>query len=220
VTEGRLQALRALTARLVPGPPEDQDPGALEAGAAEAIASMLDAFAQAQPAIHVAQDGRVVPLDSVSELGWRIRIEGSRGLAEREFAGPVAGLTEAIEAGLALLDRHAQGAHGVDFAASTAAEQDALLGAGDEELAAFVRLAMTLTLEATYGSPLHGGNRGEVGWQAVGWPGFTEPRGFTAAEVSEPDQDACGAETGSASEAVSELRSRLPDGAGWQSDAG
>jgi gluconate 2-dehydrogenase gamma chain len=220
VTDGRLRALRALTARLVPGPPEDDDPGALEAGAAEAIASMLDAFTQAQPPIHVAHDGRVVPLDAVSELGWRIRIEGSRGLAEREFAGPVTGLAEAVEAGLALLDRHAQRAYGVDFAGSTAADQDALLGADDEELAAFVRLAMTLTLEAIYGSPLHGGNRGEVGWRSVGWPGFTQPRGFTAAEVSAPDRDGAGAQTGSASEAISELRSRLPDEAGWRSDAG
>jgi hypothetical protein len=218
--DGRLRTLRALTERLVPGPPEDDDPGALEAGAAEAIAAMLDAFAQEQPPIHVALDGRVVPLDSVSELGWRIRIEGSRGLPEREFAGPVAGLSETIEAGLALLDLHAQQAYGIDFAAATGPDQDALLGADDEELAAFVRLAMTLTLEATYGSPLHGGNRGEVGWRAVGWPGFTQPHGFTAAEVSEPDREACAPEAGSASEAISELRSRLPDGAGWQSDPG
>ncbi len=220
MTDRELRTLRALTARLLPGPPEDGDPGALEAGAAEAIALLLGAFSQAEPPIHAARDGGFVPLDPVAELGWRIRIEGSRGLPGREFAGPVIGLADAVVAGLALLDRRSREASGADFADAPAAGQDAVLEGDDDELRAFVRLATTLTLDAVYGSPRYGGNRDGAGWRPLGWPGFTQPRGFTATEVSEADPDATGAVASTAGEATLELRSTLPDGAGWQSGAG
>ena len=99
-----METLRAVAARLIPGPPDDPDPGAREAGVAEAIDALLAAFAGGTPPIHAggpfsirAGGGRddfadFVPMDALAELGWRIRIEGSRGLAEREFAGPVVGL--------------------------------------------------------------------------------------------------------------------------------
>jgi gluconate 2-dehydrogenase gamma chain len=206
-----LRTLRALTARLLPGPPEDPDPGALEACAAEAIDVLLRAFTCEQPPIHAALEGGFVPLDPVAELGWRIRLEGSQGLPEREFAGPVKGLAQLVTDGLALLDRRSREAHGVDFADAPTADQDTLLDAPDEQLGAFVRLALTLTLEAVYGPAQYGGNRDGAGWTPLGWPGFTQPRGFTAAQVSEPDGGAAASR-----EAVSELRSRLPDDASWQ----
>jgi hypothetical protein len=206
-----LRTLRALTARLVPGPPEDPDPGAVEAGAAEAIDLLLDAFACAQPPIHARLEGGFVPLDPVAELGWRIRLEGSRGLPEREFAGPVKGLAQLVSDGLALLDRRSREAHGVDFADAPRAAQDALLDAPNEQLGAFVGLALELTLEAVYGPPQYGGNRDRAGWKPLDWPGFTQPQGFTPTQVSAPDG---GVEA--SSDAVSELGSRLPDDAGWR----
>jgi Gluconate 2-dehydrogenase subunit 3 len=189
VNEHELETLRALTARLVPGPPEDPDPGALEAGAAEAIARLLDAFTEAEPEppIHAAQGGGFIPLDPVAELGWRIRLEGSNGLPEREFAGPVAGLAERVRKGLAELDARARTRFGSDFAAASRADQDAILE--DPDLAEFVELAMTLTLDAVYGDPAYGGNRGRAGWAPLGWPGFTQPGGFTPDQVSHPDRD-------------------------------
>jgi Gluconate 2-dehydrogenase subunit 3 len=210
VTENELRTLTALTARLLPGPPEDPDPGALEAGAPEAIDRLLSAFACEQPPIHAALDGGFVPLDRVAELGWRIRIEGSRGLPEREFAGPVKGLAELVSDGLALLDRRARDSCGAGFADTPPVDQDTLLDGADEELGAFVRIMLTLTLEAVYGPPQYGGNGDRAGWRPLGWPGFTQPRGFTAAEVSEPDTHRT-----ASPEAVSELRS-LVEGAGWQ----
>jgi hypothetical protein len=184
-----LETLRALTARLVPGPPEDPDPGALEAGAAEAIARLLDAFAdpEAEPPIHAALEGGFIALDPVAELGWRIRLEGSCGLPEREFAGPVAGLAERVRDGLAELDAHARARFDSRFADAGAADQDALLD--EPALADFVELAMTLTLDAVYGDPAYGGNRGRAGWEPLGWPGFTQPGGFTHEQVSHPDRD-------------------------------
>ena len=43
------------------------------------------------------------PLSALDELAWRIRIEGSRGLPEREFNGPVVGLQQRYREGLAAL---------------------------------------------------------------------------------------------------------------------
>ncbi len=208
-----LRTLRALTARLLPGPPEDPDPGALEAGAAEAIDVLLGAFACEQPPIHAALEGGFVPLDPVAELGWRIRLEGSQGLPEREFAGPVTGVAQLVTDGLAVLDRCSREAYGVDFADAPTVDQDVLLDASDEKLRAFVRLALTLTLEAVYGPPQYGGNRDGAGWKPLGWPGFTQPQGFAPAQVSEPDGGATASR-----EAVSELRSSLPEDAGWRSE--
>ena len=48
-----LDALRAVTGRLVPGPPDDPGPGALEAHAAEAIDLLLGAFAVDPPLVDV-----------------------------------------------------------------------------------------------------------------------------------------------------------------------
>jgi Gluconate 2-dehydrogenase subunit 3 len=188
VTPDELETLRALTARLVPGPPEDPDPGALEAGAAEAIARLLDAFSGDEaPPIHAARGGGFIALDSVAELGWRMRIEQ---LASR------------IAEGLAALDRHAQASFATEFAAAGAADQDAVIES--PELAPFIELAMTLVLEFTYGPPEYGGNRDGAGWRPLGWPGFTQPGGFTPAQVSEPDGGA-----------TASLDRELPGATGW-----
>jgi Gluconate 2-dehydrogenase subunit 3 len=211
MTADELRTLRALTGRLLPGPPEDRDPGALEAGAAEAIELLLGAFDCEQPPIHAAADGGFVPLDSVAELGWRIRLEGSRGMPEREFAGPVTGLAQLMSEGLALLDHRSREANGLDFADATATEQDALLEIPDERLTGFVRLVLMMTLDVVYGSPQYGGNRDGAGWKPLGWPGFTQPAGFTAAEVSEPDAAAT-----TSGEALTDLRSGLESETGWQ----
>src|SRR5207244_3064472 len=52
LTAHELDTLRAVTARFVPGPPDDPDPGALEAGVAEAIDLLLAAFTLDPPLIH------------------------------------------------------------------------------------------------------------------------------------------------------------------------
>jgi hypothetical protein len=167
--------------------------------AAEAIDLLLGAFDVDPPFIHAGGpfSGRAggsrddfahfVPLDAIAELGWRIRLEGSGGLPEREFAGPVAGLAERVRKGLAELDARARTRFGSDFAAASRADQDAILE--DPDLAEFVELAMTLTLDAVYGDPAYGGNRGRAGWAPLGWPGFTQPGGFTPDQVSHPDRD-------------------------------
>jgi hypothetical protein len=192
---GELRTLRAVTARLIPGPPEDPDPGALEARCAEAIDLLLGAFEVHPPLIHAGGpfSGRAggrrddfahfVALDRHAALGWRIRLEGSRGIKEREFAGPVRGLQQVYREGLAHLDARAGG----DFAALPAPAQDALLlDATDPQVQELVDTALGHTLEAMYGPPEYGGNHGLVGWSYTHWPGDRQPRGFSDREVSEP----------------------------------
>jgi Gluconate 2-dehydrogenase subunit 3 len=195
LTAHELDTLRAVTARLIPGPPDDPDPGALEAGVAEAIDLLLGAFAVSPPLIHAggpfsnrggaAHDdfADFVALDAHAELGWRIRLEGSRGLPEREFAGPVRGLQQIYREGLAHLDERAGG----DFAALPAPAQDAILGdLSDDAVQELVGVAFSDTLDFMYGPPEYGGNRGLAGWAYTRWDGDTQPRGHTDAEVTQP----------------------------------
>jgi Gluconate 2-dehydrogenase subunit 3 len=194
-----LETLRALTARLVPGPPDDPDPGALEAHAAEAIDLLLGAFRVRPPLIHAGgpfsgraggrRDDfkRFVALDRQAALGWRIRLEGSRGKREREFAGPVRGLQQIYRSGLRHLDDRAQSAAGSDFAAASTTVQDAILAdQSDDRVQELVGVAFANTLEAVYGPPEYGGNHHLVGWRYTDWRGDTQPRGFSAAEVGGP----------------------------------
>jgi len=204
----QLQTLRALTYRLIPGlnddpglnnVPPDPDPGAREALCAEAIDILLGAFQFDPPMIHAggpfsnragaAHDdfADFVRLDPHAELGWRIRIEGTRGIKARTFAGPVDGLQEIYVSGLKLLDDRARASFGVDFAAASAIQQDTILNdMADYTLQTFLASAFSNTLDAMYGPPEYGGNRGVAGWAYLHWDGDVQPRGYTDAQVTEP----------------------------------
>ena len=205
LTAHELDTLRALCRRLIPGPPDDPDPGAGEAMVAEAIDLLLGAFTVTPPLIHAGgpfsdragagEDdfAEFVPLDRHAELGWRIRLEGSLGLPEREFAGPVVGLQQTYREGLAHLDEQAGSRYGVAFADAPPQAQDALLAdPQDAATQAFVPVAFGNSLEAMYGPPEYGGNRGLAGWGYTRWPGDVQPRGYRDDEVSGPDPAAAG----------------------------
>ena len=199
LSRAELVTLRAVTARLMPGPPSNPGPGALEVHAAEAIDLLLGAFELEPPLIHAggpfsrraggSRDdfAQFVALDRQAAFGWRIRLEGSRGLREREFAGPVVGLQEVYRQGLKRLDKRARARTGGAFAGAPAVTQDALLASPDRVVARFVTAALHNTLEALCGPPEYGGNHALAGWRGLEWRGDAEPDGFTAAEVSEPD---------------------------------
>jgi hypothetical protein len=160
-------------------------PGAAAAGAADYIDGFLGAFKHDPPRIWAggpfsgraggaASFGSWLPLPAVDELAWRTRIEGSRGLPEREWNGPVVGLQERYRDGLARL--------GEDFLARPAEEQDERLGANKS----FRALLYQHTCEGVYGAPEYGGNRNLAGWQAIGFDGDVLPRGYSDEEVSQP----------------------------------
>ena len=105
-TPAQLQTLSALCAHYIPGPPDDPDPGALEAGVPQYIDLLLGAFLIKPLRIHAGgpfsmrgftSNGKgmhnsfldFLPLDAIEERSWRTRIEGSKGLPEREWNGAV-----------------------------------------------------------------------------------------------------------------------------------
>jgi len=217
LSAAEMTTLTALCDRLIPGPPEDPTPGAIQAGVPNAIDLLLGAFELDPPLIHAGgpfsnRDGskrddfaHFVPLDRQAALGWRIRLEGSRGIPEREFAGPVKGLQEIYREGLALLDERAKTIAGVGYAKATTAVQDQILAnQKDTAVQAFRAAALANALEAMYGPPEYGANKRRVGWTSNRWPGDQQPRGATRAEVTESGG------TGIAADAIPEL-SALPD---------
>ncbi|MDA8045761.1 MAG: gluconate 2-dehydrogenase subunit 3 family protein [Actinomycetota bacterium] len=182
LTDGQYRIVQAVCARLIP---TDQDPGATEAGVVDYIDGLLGAFSFDPPRIwaggpfsgRTGGDGafasfhRLGPLD---ELAWRTRIEGSRGLPEREWNGPVRGLQEIYAEGLDRL--------GADFADAGGDEQDRRLRADEE----FTRQVYGHACEGMYGAPEYGGNRAGLGWAYIGFEGDVQPRGYSDEEVSGP----------------------------------
>jgi hypothetical protein len=175
--------LAAACARLLPS--HEDAPGAEEAGVADYIDTFLGAFAFDPPRIWAggptsgrmggeARFGDFIPLSRLDELAWRMRIEGSQGLTEREFNGPVVGWQEMYRVGLAAL--------GDDFAGVDSAEQARRLQADE----GFFDLLYGHCCEGMYGAPEYAGNRDAVGWAAIGRDGDVQPRGYSDADVSGP----------------------------------
>ncbi len=174
--------IEAATARLIP---TDADPGAREAGVADYIDGFLGAFAFDPPRIwaggpfsgRFGGDARFATfhrLTALDELAWRTRIEGSRGIPDREWNGPVVGLQERYRDGLAAL--------GADYAEVDGEEQDARLRAHEE----FTTLLYEHCCEGMYSAPEYGGNRDLVGWRYIRYEGDVQPQGHTDEEVSQP----------------------------------
>lgn len=167
-------------------PPRDGHPGATELGVADYIDGMLGAFLVDPPRIYaggpfsgrfggVARFAHFTPLGRLEELAWRTRIEGSRGIAAREFNGPVLGWQELYAVGIAAL--------GPDFLSVDSGEQDRRLDA----LPQFKQLLYEHACEGAYGAPEYGGNRDGRGWEAIEFPGDVQPRGYSDIEVAGRD---------------------------------
>jgi hypothetical protein len=174
----------AACARLIPA--VDSHPGATALGVADYIDGLLGAFLVDPPRIWAggpfsgrvggaAGFARFLRLSRLEELAWRTRIEGSRGIPEREINGPVVGWQEQYADGIAAL--------GADFAAVDREEQDRRLDA----VPAFKQLLYEHACEGAYGAPEYGGNRDGAGWDAISFPGDVQPRGYSDAEVAGRD---------------------------------
>jgi hypothetical protein len=164
-------------------PPHAEFPGAAAAGVAEYVDRTLGAFTYDPPRIWAggpysgrfggpASFDRFVPLSRLEELAWRTRIEGSRGLPEREWNGPVRGWQEIYRDGIVAL--------GDDF---LDLDDDAC----EARLSAQPRLKQLLfehACEACYGAPEYGGNHDLAGWRAIGYAGDVQPRGWSDDEVT------------------------------------
>jgi hypothetical protein len=183
LTEREYLVLRAACAQMMPS--DQGAPGAEEAGVADYIDTLLGAFTFEPPRIWAGgpTSGRkggeagfinFHPLSTLDELAWRMRLEGSLGLPEREFNGPVVGLQEKFRQGLAAL--------GADFAEVDGAEQERRLRSDE----GFCDLLYGHCCEGMYGAPEYGGNRDGIGWAYIGRDGDVQPRGYSDEDVSGP----------------------------------
>ena len=197
LTSGEHAALSAFVDRLIPA---DTDPGALAGGCADAIDYLLGAFLVEPPFIYAGGPfsdragsadnhfARFLPLDRYEATAWRLAIEGSRGVPALEFNGPVKGLQAIYREGLAQLDARAQAMGSTNFAALSAPQRDLVINdTSDALVTALVDVGFPATLSAFYGAPEYGGNRDGAGWGFTAYEGDVQPRGYTDAQVVEPD---------------------------------
>jgi Gluconate 2-dehydrogenase subunit 3 len=170
LTQHEHDVVTALADRLLP--PLGDFPGAGAVGTADYVDLTLGAFNVDPPRIWAggpysgrhggdAGFGEFLSLSRVEELAWRTRIEGSLGVAEREWNGPVRGWQEIYRDGIAGLG------------------DDLDLGPQPE----LARLLFEHACEASYGAPEYGGNRELAGWRAIGYAGDVQPRGWSDDEV-------------------------------------
>jgi hypothetical protein len=180
-TPAEYEVVAAAAERLMPA--EGTHPGARAGGAADYIDRLLGAFTIDPPLIFAGgpfsgrAGGRAsfadfTSLSRLEELAWRTRIEGSQGIAAREFNGPVVGWQERYRAAIAAL--------GNNFAEVGGEEQDRRL----DEQPEFRDLLYTHACEGLYGAPEYGGNPDGSVWRAIKFPGDVQPRGYTDDEVT------------------------------------
>ena len=178
-TTHQAAVVREATARLIPGPQDDPSetghPGAREANVVRFIDTMLAAFTFHTARIHaggpysdragasVDDMKHFVPLPRIHRLGWEKRLRQYR---------------RAYRAGIKELDSLVGG----DFAAASPPEQDGALAQSS-----FRPLLFEHAIEGMYAVPEYGGNKGLVGWQDIQFPGDSQPRGYTKAQVSTSD---------------------------------
>lgn len=177
LSEEQLATLGAVVDRVVPA--EDGTPGALAAGAHESIDALLGAFRTDPPRIYaggpfsdragskVNHFERFLPLDAYEQKAWR---------------GKVRRFQKTYTAGLDALAASTPG-----FATLPGPARDlALQGTQDPAVTAMMGLAVSHAFEGTWGAPEYGGNRETLGWQAIGFEGDRQPRGYTDDEVLNP----------------------------------
>jgi Gluconate 2-dehydrogenase subunit 3 len=184
LTDDEMAVLEAVADCLIPA--DELGPGAVAAGAVDYIDRILGAFLVDPPLIWAggptsgrhggeAAYGSFHRLSAIDELSWRTRIEGSAGIPEREFNGPVVGLQQMFREGLAGL--------GTDFLECQPTEQVSRLRSKENKR--FARLVFGHLCEGLYGAPEYGGNRDNGGWRSIDFAGDVQPRGWTDAEVAE-----------------------------------
>lgn len=194
LSPARYVTLSALMDALIPS--SATAAGAQQAHAAWYVDQLLGAFRSDPPRIYAGgpYSGRHGGRDSfsdfqrltrVEELRWRTFLEGSRGLPEREWNGPVVGLITRYERGLDAIDADARVSFQSPFASLDLVTRRGLVANAD---AGFVALAYEHAVEGTYGDPVYGGNFEMRGWAAIDYEGDRQPVGFSARQMSHPEE--------------------------------
>jgi hypothetical protein len=186
LSQHQAAVLDAATRRLVPGPEDDPlelgCPGAHEAQVVRYLDRLLSVFDVTPPDVHAggpwsnraggSQDfmANFVPLNRAQTYAWQQRVTTLRSQYNE---------------GIALLDQQAGG----DFTSVTKVRQDFILTHG--KAVTFTSLLFGHTIEAMYSNPEYGGNANLVGWRDIKFPGDSQPRGYTDAEVEQAEFAVC-----------------------------
>lgn len=150
--------VNAAVARLIPA--DDLGPGALEAGAPEFIDRQMNT-AYASGALWFMQGPFVA--DAPAEMGYQLKLVPK----------------EIYRLGIAATDAWCKKQAGKVFADLDSAAQESVLTKlesgeiqfDDVPSKAFFALLIQNTKEGFFSDPVHGGNKGLVGWSLVGFPG-------------------------------------------------
>jgi len=169
------------TARLIPGPLDDPSeaghPGAREANVVRYIDTKLGALSLSPQAVFAGGPfsnragsrtddmAHFIGLGPAEATAWKVRTAAWRTAYRR---------------GLAALDK----AVGGDFTSASNDTRDAVLA---KDAGGFTTLLFGHAIEAMYSPPEYGGNADLVGWKDIYFPGDVQPRGYTAAEVTDSD---------------------------------
>jgi gluconate 2-dehydrogenase gamma chain len=150
--------VQAAVSRIIPA--DELGPGALEAGAAEFIDRQMNT-----PYATGAQWYMQGPFkaDAAPELGYQLQLSPQ----------------QIYRLGIAAVEAWCKNASGKTFAEQDSATRDKILGkieAGEivfEQLPTkvFFSLLVQNTREGFFCDPIHGGNKGMVGWTQIGFPG-------------------------------------------------
>ena len=184
LTPHQAAVLDAATRRLIPGPDdcalELGSPGAREANVVNFLDRMLSVFDVTPADVHAggpwsnraggSEDFMAifVPLNRAQTYAWQQRL---------------AQLRNQYTSGIALLDQLGGG----DFTAIKADKQDLILVHG--KATTFTNILFGHAIEAMYSNPEYGGNVNLVGWQEIKFPGDSQPRGYTPAQVEAAQWD-------------------------------
>lgn len=150
--------VQAVVSRLIPA--DDLGPGALEAGAAEFIDKQMNT-PYATGALWFMQGPFVA--DAPSEMGYQLQLVPQ----------------QLYRLGISAVDAWCKDTQGDVFAAKDSATQDKILlqmesgelALDDFPAKAFFSLMVQNTREGFFCDPVHGGNKGMVGWTQIGFPG-------------------------------------------------
>lgn len=131
-------------------------------------AGPLQTFSRQEARLLEALCDQVIPADDAPGA----KQAGVLYYIDRQLAGPLHRFQSAYRAGLSKLNEACQSRTGRDFAELPFPEQTKFLQemeAGHaENLNSFWRLVIDHTMQGFYGSPAHGGNRGEASWEMLG----------------------------------------------------
>jgi gluconate 2-dehydrogenase gamma chain len=189
------QTVEALTARILPGTPDD--PGAREAGVVTYIDNLLafdEGFPEStyrEPPFVELYEGDNPPAPSTNSGQFQV-IQVPADQIERYGYQSILTPREVYRVGVAAVDNYAQARFNKRFVELREDEQDAIIGDLAENKAtdffkqfsaeSFFNVLRRHTSEGMFSDPAYGGNRNMVGWKLIGYPGAQ--RAYTPQEIS------------------------------------